>query len=179
MNYLHLKHNELGFSAAYVLIFGAFAEPFFCFLLFGMMFYCCIRRRRRHMFTRRYYLHTNYRQDAQIADGRLKLIRKLIDISYTYNQSPELFLEKFKSAVSLVELKKYNIVDFESIYYDSAQGLTQSEHNFCILQDIGFTLREMSVIYNMTNSQSIYIKRYRVMKKLSDINQLLPDPLSK
>ena len=67
---------------------------FACFLL-----YLFFRQKKRAVLQR-------YRSAEQ-----LRLIRCLLDLCYTYRESPAVFLDKFKDKVNIRELKSYTLID--------------------------------------------------------------------
>ena len=79
---------------------------FACFLL-----YLFFRQKKRAVLQR-------YRSAEQ-----LRLIRCLLDLCYTYRESPAVFLDKFKDKVNIRELKSYTLIDAPKKRFPAGGGL--------------------------------------------------------
>lgn len=109
-----------------------------------------------------------------MADRRLQLLRYLIDLSYTYKSDKVLFYKKFVETINIHELKRWQVVD-TSVPEALAQSTQLAYEESCLrtkdidlyrLLEAGFTPRELSIIYNLNNTHSIYVKCCRLRAKL-------------
>lgn len=118
----------------------------------------------------------NYvRRLKKVACQRMLLIRRLIDLSYTYSANKDLFYRKFCETINISELQRLNIVDQEVVAYDNPgyfncradiDNLSFNDRYLWNLILEGYTPRELSIVYNHSNPHSIYVKRSRFMNRL-------------
>lgn len=110
-----------------------------------------------------------------MADRRLHLLRYLIDLSYTYKSDKDLFYKKFVETININELMKYwRIIDMsvpEELMRNTSQAIEESclrskDIDLFRLLEAGFTPRELSIIYDLNNTHSIYVKCCRLRAKL-------------
>ena len=120
-------------------------------LLIVFLYYSIYRIRRRVRFMER-------RIDKQI-----RLIRSLLDLGYVYNESPQVFFEKFKDRINIRQLKSDDLIDISDKKYSH---LKEDERFLCTFLDQGFTHRELCTIYNMKTVGKLYVKYHRIQAKL-------------
>ena len=96
---------------------------------------------------------------------QLRLIRSLLDLCYTYRESPAVFLDKFKDKVNIRELKSYTLIEEPK---DRFQRLKEDERLLCLLLEAGFTHRELCVVFNLKKTSNLYTKYHRIQQKLTD-----------
>lgn len=121
---------------------------FSCFLLYILF------RQRKHAVLQR------YRSTEQ-----LRLIRSLLDLCYTYRESPAVFLDKFKDKVNIRELKSYMLIEYSENRFPE---LKEYDRLLCLLLEAGFTHRELCVIFNLKKTSNLYTKYHRIQQKLTD-----------
>lgn len=102
-----------------------------------------------------------------LADQRLIMIRRLIELAYTYSDK-EIFYDKFIETVSIDSLKNSDIlrIDAHAPNIPTEKELTVDEVEMYSLMQQGFTPQEISVIYREKSVNAVYIKRHRLKKKL-------------
>lgn len=96
------------------------------------------------------------------SSDRLRLIRTLLDLCYSYRNSPQVFLDKFKDSVNIRQLKSYDLIDLNASEYP---GLREDEILLCRMIETGFTQRELSVVFNLKKTSYLYVKHRRICKK--------------
>lgn len=125
---------------------------FLLFLFVSLLLWRMMRRQRR------YILASRNRSSEQ-----LRFIRILLDLCYTYQNSPLVFLDKFKDKVNIRELKSYDLIEIPDNRF---AGLKEDEKLLCLLWENGFTQRELCVIFNLKKINNLYIKYNRIRKKM-------------
>lgn len=95
---------------------------------------------------------------------QLRFIRALLDLCYTYRESPAVFLDKFKDKVNIRELKSYGLIKRSNDHFCC---LKEDERLLCQLIDAGFTYRELCVIFNLKKTSNLYTKYHRIQQKLN------------
>ncbi|GHV01684.1 hypothetical protein FACS1894159_09870 [Bacteroidia bacterium] len=165
---LYCKLNELAINA----IAGAVLMPnsvrwillpvLLCFFCYGYLLRMR-QSRRKCRYCSRQTIH------RQLADNRLELLRHIIELSYVHKPRKNLFYDKVCEMVHISELKRRNIIDFDAAKTSSCDLPLRGKdlEFFCLLQE-GFTQRELSVVYDMSNPHSIYVKKHRIMSKLKN-----------
>lgn len=109
---------------------------------------------------------------AELQERRLLLFRKLVDHSYEQQGNTAVFYKKFCEEINIRNLRKYQLIDREmkvptgSVGFGKNGKLTSEDCEFLYLVREGFTNRELSMIFGLTNSQSVYVKRHRIKAKL-------------
>jgi len=96
---------------------------------------------------------------------QLRFIRSLLDLCYTYAESPVVFIDKFKDKVNIRELKSYDLIDTSDKQFPN---LKEDERLLCMLWDHGFSQRELCVIFNLKKVSNLYTKYHRIRKKLEN-----------
>ncbi len=109
---------------------------------------------------------------AELQERRLLLFRKLVDHSYEQQGNTAVFYKKFCEEINIRNLRKYQLIDRElkvptgSVGFGESGKLSSEDYEFLHLARAGFTNRELSMIFGLTNSQSVYVKRHRIKAKL-------------
>lgn len=103
------------------------------------------------------------RRISRCASERLRLIRTLLDICFTYSDSPSVFIAKFKDKVNIRELKSFGLIDCPD---DPFSPLKEEDRLLCRLWDNGFSRRELCVVFNLKKINHLYIKQQRILRKL-------------
>lgn len=94
---------------------------------------------------------------------QLRFIRSLLDLCYTYRESPLVFADKFKDKVNIRELKSYGLVEIPPHRFEE---LKEDERILCLLWEAGFTQRELCVIFNLKKVSNLYTKYHRIRNKM-------------
>lgn len=94
---------------------------------------------------------------------QLRFIRSLLDLCYTYRESPLVFIDKFKDKVNIRELKSYTLIDIPPRRFEE---LKEDERLLCLLWESGFTQRELCVIFNLKKVSNLYTKYHRIKNKM-------------
>lgn len=100
-----------------------------------------------------------------LSNEQLRLIRSLLDLCYTYRESPAVFLDKFKDKVNIRELKSYMLIEYPKNRFPR---LKEDERLLCLLLEAGFTRRELCIVFNLKKASNLYIKHHRILQKLGD-----------
>lgn len=116
-----------------------------------------------------------YRRSRHLASQRMQLLRRLLQLAYVYSPNPALFLKKFREEVSIGHLECCDVI---CNYAEQRQlnamklrrrPLKNQDVLLCILLNKGFTPQELSVIYGMSNCNSIYVRCSRIRKHCGGI----------
>lgn len=111
-----------------------------------------------------------YRRCRYLAEGRLRLFRRLLELAYLYRSNPALFQQKFYEEVSIERLECCDILcgnrELKQLQeVDSNPALKNRDILLCILLEKGFTPQELSVVYGMNNYNSIYVRLSRIRRR--------------
>ena len=129
----------------------------------------------------------HYRRSSHLARQRMQLLRRLLRLAYVYGPNPALFLKKFQEEVSIGHLECCDVIcnyteqrQLEAVRTNS-QAVKNQDVLLCILINKGFTPQELSVMYGMTNYNSIYVRYSRIRKfckkaKVEDMASLAKIP---
>jgi len=107
------------------------------------------------------------RHIQQLADNRLELLKTIAELVYAHGANKETFYNKVYDAMRISELKRRQIVDFET--FKQSYGhlpLSEKELEFYCLLEAGFSHRELSAIYGYSHFRSIYNKKNRITQKM-------------
>ena len=110
------------------------------------------------------------------AKARLNYIRILIDTVYTYSHQPELLQKHLQKEMSIKKLLAYHVIDNRCDRLFSARMKVNSNDQLLyMLHKEGFSLRELCVIFELNNLNSVYVKCHRINKKLhaGDMQEVL------
>lgn len=113
--------------------------------------------RRNAQLRRAVRMHERHSQE------RLRLLRSLLELCYSYRESPQVFLDKFKDRVNFCQLKNFDLFESENRRLGS---LKEDERFLFMLLDQGFSQRELCVIFNLKKASYLYIKYKRIRKRL-------------
>lgn len=97
------------------------------------------------------------------SEDQVRFIRSMLDLCYSYRESPQVFLDKFKDNVNIRHLKSYDLIDLPS---SCLSGLKEDERILYCLFQAGFTQRELCVIFNLKKTSNLYVKLNRIKKKI-------------
>lgn len=111
-----------------------------------------------------------YRRCRYLAEGRLRLFRRLLELAYLYRSNPVLFQHKFLEEVSIERLECCDILcgnrELKQLQeVDSNPALKNRDILLCILLEKGFTPQELSIVYGMNNYNSIYVRLSRIRRR--------------
>lgn len=105
---------------------------------------------------------------------RLALIRELINLAFLYGHDTDLFYRKFIQTVGISSLKEKHIFEIPEEVSENAEQLalrekrlSEEEIEMCNLEKCGFTDEELCILYGYKNKNSIYVRRYRINRKLN------------
>lgn len=110
------------------------------------------------------------------AKARLNYIRILIDTVYTYSHQPELLQKPLQKEMSIKKLLAYHVIDNRCDRLFSARMKVNSNDQLLyMLHKEGFSPRELCVIFEWNNLNSVYVKCHRINKKLhaGDMQEVL------
>lgn len=103
------------------------------------------------------------------AESRLLYIRSLSDILYTYQRKPEQLCERLYEEMAVNKLLSYRVIEDRSDeQFDPALKLNKKDRLLYLLVEDGFTPRELCVLMELNNMNSVYVKYHRIRKKLVD-----------
>ena len=112
----------------------------------------------------------HYRRSNHLAKQRMQLLRRVLKLAYGYGSNPALFLKKFQEVVRIGHLECCDVIcnytelqQLEAVR-TSSQAVKNQDLLLCILINKGFTPQELSVMYGMTNYNSIYVRYSRIRK---------------
>lgn len=146
-------------------------------IFFGVMYYYNKIRHARKILTYNQQFNEKREQiSIKALSSRLDMIRTIIKTSKKYQNHPELST-KIKEAIisDAVRNNFLENLDKEVDYnYDGVITRLKNRHPeinqddiiFCSLIISGFSPRELSILYNYKNEQSLYVKSYRTAQKL-------------
>lgn len=111
---------------------------------------------------------------ARQMDRLVTILRDLIDQALVYDEDPGKFYRKFLETVNIESLRERGIIDPEALlrtprFNPMYRMMTRSDVEILALSKAGFSNRELKVIYNLSNINSIYIKRHRAKTRLTKI----------
>lgn len=106
------------------------------------------------------------KKQQDLSDKRLALIKKLINLAYTYSGNTELFHRKFTEMISITSLQDLEVIEMNDNIYQLPVSvkLTNEELVIYNLSEQGFTPQEISMICNIKSINAVYIKRHRIKK---------------
>lgn len=110
------------------------------------------------------------------AESRLRYIRSLLDMVYTYQRKPEQLLVHLREEMSVNKLLSYHIIEDRcNEVFDPALKIGKKDQILYLLLEEGFTSRELCVMLELNNLNSVYVKYHRVRKKLSNSGVVPPE----
>lgn len=109
-----------------------------------------------------------YKRDIALSDDRLIYIRKMIDTLYTYNHNAEKLRKHIVELMTVDVLMAYHVITpSDRTKYDK-MNCRKADKLLCKLSDMGFTPRELCVIFSLNNINSVYVKISRMNKRLKE-----------
>ena len=112
-------------------------------------------------------VYLRLRHIQHLADNRLELLRTIAELAYAYGSNKEGFYQKVCEAMRLSELKRRQIIDFETFKQSHNHlPLSKKDIDFYCLLEAGFSHRELSTIYGHSNFRSVYVKKNRILHKI-------------
>ena len=113
------------------------------------------------------YFCNHFRNTSKLATARLNYIRILIDTVYTYYHHPELMRKHLQKEMAIKKLMAYHVVDNHCGYFfTSRTKVSTNDQLLYMLHKEGFTPRELCIIFELNNINSVYVKCHRINKKL-------------
>lgn len=101
------------------------------------------------------------------AKSRLNYIRILADTVYTYSHRPELLQKQLQKELSIKKLMAYHVIEGRcDRFFSSTIKVNRKDQLLYMLYKEGFTPRELCVIFELNNLNSVYVKCHRIKKKL-------------
>lgn len=110
------------------------------------------------------------------AKARLNYIRILIDTVYSYSNQPELLQKHMQKEMSIKKLMAYHVIDNRcERFFTAATKVNGNDQLLYMLHKEGFSPRELCVIFELNNLNSVYVKCHRINKKLNanDMQEVL------
>lgn len=119
-------------------------------------------------------VYRRMKRNKHLADERLKYIRQIIELCYIHSSNPSKFRNKVVDMVSIEGLNASKIIDYASLIKSCSdkerECLSHADLQlYCLLKE-GFTPKELTMVYNHANPTSIYVKKSRLLKKITDAN---------
>lgn len=117
------------------------------------------------------------RAETALSRDRLIYIRKIIDTVYTHQSNAERLQKRIIELTKSDVLLAYHVVmPPNDTGYDKV-GCNEADKLLCKLADMGFTPRELCMLFSLNNINSVYVKMSRMNKRLkeaaeSDIRQI-------
>lgn len=119
-------------------------------------------------------------------DNRMKSLQKVMELAGSFEGRPEVFYDKLRKHLKIESNKSDNaladLFDITNLYYGGIIDHLREKHTDLNDEDLslscmiclGFTPQQTRVLFNHTNSSSIYTKRSKLRKKLglSDTDNL-------
>lgn len=124
---------------------------------------------------------------AHLAEQRIRLLRRLLELAYVYGYDPALFLKRFREEMHINHLECCDVLydEADRRQFDAMRSgrlpITEKDMAMCILLEKGFTAQEISVIYGTRDCNSIYVRHSRIRKKCEEArvektSSILRDP---
>ena len=159
-------HNSKGAEPAINLAMaGIIASGHIYLIILSVLLLIILVRVRRRRFICRHCADRIVNQE--VADNRLKLLQKIIELSYKYESCPDVFHRNVCELVRISELKSHPVVDFEAYRkLRKNSPLNKDDLDFCCLLEAGFSPQALTIIYEHSNVHSVRIKKHRIEKKL-------------
>ncbi len=100
----------------------------------------------------------------RLADNRLRLLRRVIGLSYLYKNQPMVFSQKFYNEIQVEKLKDAGIIPHNHHFARLCHN--ENELFLCGLIDAGFSRKELCVIFDLKSINCFYVKFHRIKKRL-------------
>ncbi|WP_462353926.1 tetratricopeptide repeat protein [Alistipes timonensis] len=119
-------------------------------------------------------------------DNRLQSLQKILELASTYEGNADVFYEKVRKHLKIEGNKSGkaldDLFDITNLYYNDIifylqahyPKLNQDDLALCCMVCLGFSPQQTRLIFNHTNSYSIYTKRSKLRSKLglTDVDNL-------
>lgn len=110
----------------------------------------------------------HFRRIESRARDRLLYIQSLIDLIYTYKHNPVLLESHLTQQVSIKKILSHHVIDDEcEKYIPKDLKILKTDMLLYTLYQEGFSYRELCVIFELNNLNSVYVKYHRINKKLT------------
>ena len=102
----------------------------------------------------------------------------IIDLAFIYENDHTRFYMKFLDTINVESLSKRDIITPDAMLRTSSYNrdfkeMKRKDAEFLALLAAGFSYREIKVIYNLKNLNSVYIKSHRLRGRISKTMQQL------
>lgn len=125
-------------------------------------------------------LNDKSRRLLTVLDNRMKSLRHIVEMAGAFESSPAVFYEKFRKYIHVESsgfkngLAFDDLYDIINLYYGDIVSRLQQHYPslndedlaLCGMIYLGFTPQQTRLLFNHTNSSSIYTKRSKLRKKL-------------
>lgn len=123
--------------------------------ILGLMMHCLIRKNRL------------LREIETQAADRLQYIRTLIEIVYIYKHDTQLMLKHLQAEMTIKRLLNSHVVaDKCDERYPGGIKCTKKDKLLYMLYQEGFSTKELCVLFELNNLNSVYVKCCRMNKKM-------------
>lgn len=121
-------------------------------------------------------LRNRFQEVTRQASARLDYIRILIDTVYTHDHHPESLQKHMQKEMSIKKLMAYHVVENHcERFFCSRIKVNRNDQLLYMLHQEGFSPRELCIIFELNNLNSVYVKCHRINKKLyPDLTQAIP-----
>ena len=92
----------------------------------------------------------------------------LIETVYTYKNSPQLLRDRLLQEMTIKKLLCYHLVEDDENFFPSDLKCTKRDKLLYKLHLEGFTYKELCILFELNNLNSVYVKCHRINKKLND-----------
>lgn len=127
-----------------------------------------------HYFTRMFIEYRKCLKEVRIcAANRLRYIQILIEVVYTYKNQPSHMREHLLQEMTINKMLNYHIVDncCNRIFAPDLK-CTERDKLLYMLHKEGFSARELCIIFQLNNINSVYVKRHRINKLLDTVEEI-------
>ena len=125
-------------------------------------------------------LNDKSRKLLAVLDNRMKSLRHIVEMAGAFESNPAVFYEKFRKYIHVESsgfksgLALDDLYDIINLYYGDIvsrlqrhyPSLNDEDLALCGMIYLGFTPQQTRLLFNHTNSSSIYTKRSKLRKKL-------------
>lgn len=111
------------------------------------------------------------RAGTALSRDRLIYIRKIIDTVYTHQNNAERLQKRIIELTKSDVLLAYHVVmPPNDTVYDKVD-CNEADKLLCKLADMGFTPRELCMLFSLNNINSVYVKMSRMNKRLKEAEE--------
>lgn len=108
------------------------------------------------------------RAETALSRDRLIYIRKIIDTVYTHQSNAERLQKRIIELAKSDVLVAYHVVmPPDDTVYDK-MDCNDADKLLCKLADMGFTPRELCMLFSLNNINSVYVKISRMNKRIKE-----------